>query len=61
MGEGGRLALCLVVAREREEKGKEKGKGREREKKIFSFDVFGYRKERIEKNVKILVVFGKVV
>ena len=29
MGEGGRLAPCLVVAREREEKEKEEGKGRE--------------------------------
>ena len=34
VGEGGRLALCLVVAREREEKGKEEGKEK-REENIF--------------------------
>lgn len=46
----------MIVAREGKGKGKrkKKRKGGEREKKILSFDVFGYKKEMIEKSVKIL-------
>ena len=41
---------------EREKKGKEEGKRRrkEKEKKRIHFDVFGYRKERKEENVRVL-------
>ena len=44
------------VAMEREQKGKEerKRKKKEKENKRISFDVFGYRKERKEENVRVL-------